>query len=38
MAKWIILFNSDKDLYPIIATNGPCTLKVNIGGAPFRYY
>ena len=38
MTKRIIIFTSDKKLFPVIATEGPCTLNVNIGGLPFRYY
>jgi len=32
----VIRMKSGKKYSPIIAANGPCTITINIGGAPFR--
>jgi len=32
----VIKMKPEKKYYPVISANGPCTITVNIGGAPFR--
>jgi hypothetical protein len=38
MAKLKVTLSTEGKLYPVISTNGPCTINVNVGGTRFRYF
>ena len=36
LEKQVCYLMTNKDLYPVVSTNGKCTINFNVGAYPFR--